>query len=411
MTVVSRIREALPSRASRFTIPLIIVAIVVLALLSPADDGRDSGDTRLSSFLSGPNGAKGIFDVARRLGWRVERRTLSPLDSLSPGSIFAVLGPRDQLSERETRLLLARVRDGASLLAAGVAGPLEDSLHVTSAESFVRMPVVPPGDVRCPASESRSIYQFMGQRAAATPFEPQTRLPNGAKVFLRVASSDLRREYFAAVGFPVGKGRIVAVSDASVLRNDFIRICKWGLGASAVQMLDYLTAGRPRTNTRIIFDEFHQGFGPQPSITRAIRKVLFTTAPGAMLFQILIASGILLLAISPRPIRPTPSPRAQRRSQFEHVTALSSAYRQVSATRTATQRLVRGLRRRLAATQRGADDRSHDDTAFLRQVSKSYPQVSSETALVTAALTQQSSPAELIAVGEAINTIERTIKR
>jgi hypothetical protein len=411
MTLLSRINDVLPWRASRFTIPLIVAAIVVLALLSPGENASEVGDPRLSSFLSGPNGAKGIFDVARRLGWRVERRSRSPFDSLNPGNIVAVLAPIDQLSERETMMLLSKVRSGASLLAVAASGPLRDSLHLPSSERLLRMAIIPPGAIRCTSNESRSVYQLAGDSAVATPFLQHPKPPDGATIFLRVNFPNQMYERVAAIGFPLGKGRIVAISDPNILRNDYIRICKWGLGVSVVQMLEYLTAGRPRSDTRIIFDEFHQGFGPQPSITRAIRRVLFATAPGAMLLQVLIASGILLLAISPRPIRPGPSPRTQRRSQFEHVAALSLAYKQVSATRTATQRLVRGLRRRLATTQTLAGGKSDDEAAFLRQVATAHPEVSSETALAAAALTRPVSPAELIAVGEAITTIERTIKR
>jgi hypothetical protein len=411
MTLISRINAALPWRASRFTVPLIIAALVVLALLSPAANTSDLADQRLSSFLSGPNGARGIFDVARRLGWRVERKTRAPIDSLRAGNIVALLAPVDQLSERETTVLLAKIRNGTSLLAVGISGPLQDSLHLRAAERFVRMPLISATAMRCPSRDSRSVYQLMGDSAAVSPFPPGTKLPDGATVFLRATYPNQMYERFAAFGFPLGKGRVIAISDPNILRNDYIRICKWGLGVSVVQMLEYLTARHLRSETRIIFDEFHQGFGPQPSVTRAIGRFLFETAPGAMLLQLLIAAGILLLAISPRPIRPTPLARIQRRSQFEHVSALSSAYKQISATRTVAQRLVRGLRRRLATAQRVAGNQSDDEAAFLRQVAAAHPDVSSETALVTTALTRPVSPAELIAVGEAIKTIERTIKR
>lgn len=410
MTLMSRINEVLPWRASRFTIPLVIAALVVIALLTPGANTGERGDSRLSTFLAGPNGAKGIFDVGRRLGWSVERRTHAPFDTLNPGSIVAVLAPPLPLSERETALLLKQVRGGASLIIVDAGGSLLDSLHLASAQSFVRLPVKLAQAPRCPSNEPRSIYQRMGDQALVIPFALGTKLPPETKIFLPVGYVEATSDRFAAIGFPFGKGRIVTLSDASILRNDFVRVCKWGIGASLVQMLDYLTAGRRRSNTRIVFDEFHQGFGPQPSIMRAIRRMLFETAPGAMLLQILIASGILLLAVSPRAIPPSPKPRTQRRSQFEHVEALSSAYKQVSATRTATQRLVRGLRRRLATEQGLAGRESGDEAAFLSQVATSHPEIASETALINAALTRSSSPAELIAVGEAINTIERTIK-
>ncbi len=411
MTLTDRIAEFLPGRVSRLTIPLLIVALVLLALFTPAAETDQSYDARLSSLLAGPNGAKGIYDVARRLGWSTVQRRNRPLDSIGSGTIVAVLAPPDPLSERETSLLLQRVREGASLLTVVSSNsPLEDSLHLNVASSFVALAVDTAKGLTCPSGESRSAFQLMGHRAPLRPFSQTTRPPRGSHIFL--ASSDFgpRQIRFAAVGFPLGKGRVVAISDPNALRNDFIRICKWGLGVTAVQMLEYLSAGRRPADTRIVFDEFHQGFGPHPSLNRAAGKMLFGTAPGAMLVQIIVASGILLLAIAPRPIRPEQLERTQRRSQFEHVAALSSAYKQISATRVVTERLVRGLRRRLASGSIAPARQADADSVFLNRIAASYPQVSSDVTVVLEALTRKSSPAQLIAAVEAIETIERTIK-
>lgn len=408
MSVIDRVSEFLPGKVTRLTIPLLIVALVLLALFTPGAESNQSYDPRLSTTIAGPNGAKGFSDVARRLGWKTIQRKTNPFDSLPDRSIVAVLDPPIPLSERETSLLLQRVRNGASLLTVLDSDtPLTDSLHLKVAQKFVSLPLDTIPAAQCPRTESRSAFQFMGRRAPLRPFSTSSPMPSKFSVFL--ASTDMGPARFGAIGFTLGKGRVVAVSDPNALRNDFIRVCKWGMGKAAFQMLLYLSPESGRGPVTIVFDEFHQGFGPQPNVNRAAGRMLFGTAPGATLVQLIAASLILLLAVAPRPIAPSPSPRAQRRSQFEHVEALSSAYRQISATRTVTERLVRGLRRRLSGGRLAAARQSDTDDAFLRQVASSYPQVSAEVAAVSSALTRQSSPAELVAAVEAIETIERTI--
>jgi hypothetical protein len=409
VTLTDRVSEFLPGRVSRLTIPLVIVTLVLLALFTPADETNSSYDPRLSSNLAGPNGARGLSEIAKRLGWRTVQRRAKPFESLTDSTILAVLDPPMRLSERETSLLLQRVRSGASLLTVlADETPLIDSLHLDIAPKFVALPLDSVAGMHCPSGETRSAFQFMGQRAPVRPFARRMQLPSNYRTFL--TSQDLGAVRFGAIGFPLGKGRVVAISDPNTLRNDFLRICRWGLGVSAAQMLDYLTQGKQRGNVTIVFDEFHQGFGPQPSVNRAVGGFLFGTPSGAMMVQVIAAALILLLAVAPRPIAPEPAVNTQRRSQLEHVEALSSAYRQISATRVVTERLVRGLRRRLAGGRSASPRLSETDSAFLKQVAAAYPQISADATLVSAALTRQSSPTELVAAAEAIETIERTLK-
>jgi len=331
---------------------------------------------------------------------------------MSTDKILAVLAPPEELSELETGAVLRYVRRGGSLLTVIARGSaMGDSLHLKPATSVTTLPVMLIQKPVCTGKEPRSVYQMIGDQGFAIPFSQPTRIPAGSTGFVSSRDPyDPKLTRLSAIGFPYGKGRIVALSDRNLLRNDYIRICAWGVGESSVRMLEYLSAGRTPRQTRLVFDEFHQGFGPKPNIPHAIATVLFHTSPGAMLFQIIVASGILLLAIAPRAILPPATSRVQRRSPFEHVEALSSAYSQIGATRVVTERLVRGLRRRLSSGS-GPTGARVSDGAFLESVSLTHPGVSTEVATITNALTRQSSPAQLVAVGEAIETIERTIKR
>jgi hypothetical protein len=115
----------------------------------------------------------------------------------------------------------------------------------------------------------------------------------------------------------------------------------------------------------------------------------------------------------PRIIAPRDAPRIERRSPLEHIDALARAYAQVGATRTATQRLVRGLRRRLAGGTSGTvgERASLTDDQFLQRARDAAPTIGESVALVQRALAAPLSPRDFAAVGVALGTIETALKR
>jgi hypothetical protein len=407
-------RELALDRRSRLLIPFIVVSLVLIALLSPVSGSDRGRDVRASSFLSGPNGAKGLHDLARSLGWQTERRVTLGFDSLSSRDVIAVLAPVDELSELEAASLLRQVRRGASLLTVVESpSPLADSLGIAPAGYLTAALAVKTTEKpTCPAGETRSAFQFMGKEALVKPFGSLPLSPDQMRVFLLAgASTGPAFARPAAIGFTLGKGRVIALSDANIIRNDIIRVCKWDIGVRVIGMLEYLSAGKSPAETRLVFDEYHQHFGPQPDIPRAIGRALFQSSPGRMLTQVIIASIVLLLAVSPRPIRPSASKRAERRSPFEHVDALSAAYGQIGATRVVADRLVRGLRRRLAGNAARPALSDDSDQAFLDRVSATHPPLEPQVDLLRSALERRIPPSRLPAIGEAVETIERTLTK
>src|SRR3954465_4308284 len=111
-------------------------------------------------------------------------------------------------------------------------------------------------------------------------------------------------------------------------------------------MREYLAAGTPRRD-RLVFDEYHQGFGTHPGTLRAIVVYLARSSSGHVLLQGMLAGLVLLLALGPRPLPPHEIERVERRSPLEHVGALAQAYARVGGTRAATTRLLHGVRRRV----------------------------------------------------------------
>ncbi|HET7456802.1 MAG TPA: hypothetical protein VFJ74_04040 [Gemmatimonadaceae bacterium] len=219
----------------------------------------------------------------------------------------------------------------------------------------------------------------------------------------------------AAIGFPLGRGRVVVVADPDWLRNDVLRVCRWNAGVTAVRMLEYLRAGRPAAGARLVFDEFHQGYGRHPSTLGAIGRALTSNGPGRALLQALAAALLLLATAGARALPPRSRARLERRSPLEHVGALSRAYAQVGATRLATRRLVRGVRRRHGATGAvaarlvRAGQTSEGDDEFLAAVADRYPAVAADVQLVREALRAPRAAAQFLDVGRALERIEDAV--
>jgi hypothetical protein len=412
-------------------LPIIGVLVLFSALLAPDGIVGRTGNPRLSTWSTEPQGARLFYELTQRLGWQAERREVRGFGA-DPAVIHAVLDPDLPLQQTDVRQLLEHVRNGGALfvvLGAGAAG-IADSLHVTweGLAYFTTAASGDAGDAGCPP-----------RRQAFTPLWPDDRPHLNVLRWSRPAPPDVEhflplelprapvragpvvvttdtlprrrmRDQFAAAGFPYGRGRIVIASDPDILRNDVLRACDYGIALPAVRMLEYLSAGAGVARRRVVFDEFHHGFGAQPGTMRAIARYLGGTGSGHLLFQLLGAGLLLLLAAAPRDIPPTDPERIERRSPLEHVDALARAYAQVAATRTATTRLLHGVRRRLerGSVQRGA---VHTDDVFLENAEALAPALQPEVALIRRALRTTVPRREFAAVGAALERLESSLRR
>jgi hypothetical protein len=96
-----------------------------------------------------------------------------------------------------------------------------------------------------------------------------------------------------------------------------------------------------------------------------------------------------------------------RRSPLEHADALGRAYADVGATRTATARLVSGLRRRLNRWIPVAPGAA--DEAFLEAVAVRVPARAADVGVIRHALAEALPKRELALVGGALNRIEEAV--
>ena len=387
-------------RASRLTLGRVAIAfvlvVVVGALLSPEANPESAG--RLTTFASDPGGARGLFEVARRLGWPVTQR-LEPFEApLDTSAVYVILEPPVGLTSLETSALLTAVRGGAGLvLVPGGASAIADSLGIEAVSTGLG-----PHEV-----VHETAWDTLGVRPTGTwPFaliEVSDSAPDDLVTLLPARRVRVNLDIDTlplALGISLGKGRIAVLADGEVLKNSQLR--RETAAVLPLRLIEWASPGRRPT---LVFAEYHQGYGRHPSVTRSIRSAVFGTATGRTAAQ-LIAAGLVLLAVfGIRPISPRTRARVERRSPIEHVGALAHAYAQVRATRTATRRLVRGLRRRHPiGTLRAATDEE-----YLASLTARHPAVAPQVELLLAASSEPQSPERFREAGAAVAHIERIL--
>ena len=424
-------------------LPALAVVLVLAIVFTPQNTIGRVGNDRLTSYSTESQGARGFHESLRRLGWRVERR-LTPFDgAAATDAVYLMLDPPVEPTALEVHRLLEAVRGGASLVFVASRGStLSDSLSVR--------PTTRGGPIvldtaavraRCDTVTSGGIIDWPGgrpwlfalRRTGPLSFVGDTTFVHvtgtrGASAGDRAgddedddasAASDedegaaiarahpgLPNADAAVVGFALGRGRVLAISDPDFLRNDVVRVCRWNMGVVAVSALDWAAARAPGTSLRrAVFAEYHQGYGRHASVVRTAREFLVRAPLGRVLLVLAIASLLLLLAAAARPLVPLARARFERRSPLEHVGALSRAYEQAGATRTAARQLARGVRRRHA---HGGWRRANDEE-FLRSVAARHPRLAPDVERVIRATNTAITPAELVHVGRAIESIERTL--
>lgn len=390
----------------KVVLPLVGVAMLAVAVSTPEYVLGRAGDARVSLRNRGPLGAKLFGEFARAAGWRVEER-LRPTIAPDSTVVHALLSPGVPVRQDEVHALLEAVRGGAGLLVSldGSTASLEDSLRIrVGPGATIRPSAVVTAD--CP-SEGRIATPTLWPDGQAHLYGITFRGPRPAGVerLDRALVSDTATSV-RALGFPFGRGRIVVLSDPDIVRNDALRVCRFGLDVTIAAALGYVARrddGTLRTTLRV--DEYHQGYGERSDAVGGFLAILRETRGGRAFAVLLLAGVLALVARMPRDILPRDDRVIERRSPLEQVDALARAYSQVGATRTATMRLLHGVRRR---TRRAAVGRrtTQSDTEFLDRVVAHAPERAADVERVRAALKQSSPARELAAVAAALERIE-----
>ena len=326
------------------------VVAIVAAAIGRSGKTPASIDFRTSTYLAGPNGARGFADALERLGVPVQRMRERPFGVriLRGASREAVVVLEPTLAftayDAATFSLYASSPRGGDLVAVGRAvAPL----------------------MRCFGFEPRS--RFLDSVVAYVPGNPRPRRPAYTRAVLRPVHDSARRPaleeegttcatYAASTadtllaterGEPVvlrlsgdSSGHdVVLAADAGLFRNRTMRDTDAGPFVLA------LFAGR---YDRVVVDEYHHGFGPSGSLLGATIDWSLRSPYGWLVWQVAAVGVLALLAGGVRfgPIRSGIERR--RRSPIEHVRALSTALAAARGHDVAIATLVQGLRRRLS---------------------------------------------------------------
>ncbi|HVE79155.1 MAG TPA: DUF4350 domain-containing protein [Gemmatimonadaceae bacterium] len=395
-----------------FRVVAIVAAIVVAAELLVRQTDPAEGDPRPTTWSYAPKGARGFYEVVGRLGWAARRSEVplrAPLDS---AATYVVLASDEDLTGREVGALLAAVRRGAGLMfVPDPSSTLADSLGIVRRPTFGTLETAQTAGAADSAAAPDTTDD--GDSADATEFgegydDPDVDAgvrwylrfrrppPPDTTVFVRALAGGTERPVL--VGVPLGRGRLVALADPHVLRNESVRDDEGGV--LPVRLVEYATP----PGGAVVFDEYHNGYGRHASVTRAIGRLLRDTPGGRTIAQLAVAALVLLVAAGARAITPRSRLRLERRSPFEHVGALAQAYEQAGATRVASRRLLRGLRRRHPAALKG-----EDDEAALRRLTTRFPALGPAAAALVAAARTPLAPREFRTLAEHVDAIERTL--
>ncbi len=385
----------------------VLGALLLAAVIFSPGGYTSSVDARLTTYSTTPFGTRALYDVLGRLGWHVVRQRTAfraPMDSTGT---YLILSPPYDPSATEVSALLDAVRRGATIVVSPDAGSaLADSLRIRRTRFDQDLEVM-RSDTADASDTARAFvaavinaggFSRYLRPVATSERDTEPVFPPDTTTLLRVRA-DSGRLRPAVMTRKLGKGTAVIVAELGFVRNENVRDTTGMI--LAVRLLE--RAGIDPSH-RLVFDEYHQGFGDATSMSGVIGEALFGTPVGRAAVQALIAGVILLLAVGIRPVAPRERPSIERRSPLEHVGALRLAYEQIHATRLATSRLVRGLRRRHPL---GAG--SVADDAYLSLLAQRVPAAAGDAALLQRALTTQMSPPDWVAVGGAIDHIERAI--
>jgi len=338
-----------PRNAAILAVAALSALAFLVAVLAWPRNAATATDERPSTLLAGPGGSRALLEATRALGIEVRRFRERPRElqaRLGDGArqVFAVIGPSYSFTPPERGFVVAFNRQADLLLAGQSAGPLMRCFgYRVKATPFDSVRALPPGAASAAAPwvhatlepTRERVYEdsarsFDVGRSACTvpPFRAVDTLllsPERRPIALRLQRADLDRS-------------VILLADEELLRNRALR--NSAAGPFALRLFQ----GRYQ---RVVFEEYHHGFGAQGSLAGATLAWSRRSPWGWAVWQLALVGLLALLFAGVRfgPARPG-IPRA-RRSPLEHVRALATALAAARGHDEAIGAIVRGLRRRL----------------------------------------------------------------
>lgn len=396
------------------TVGLVLTALIVVAgILALPDPDVVSTDRRASTTRSSPSGVRALYLALEELEVPVARR-MSPLVDAEPlPGAFALVAPTEPASPRELGALLAHVRGGGGLLYV----PRREEALLDS----LGLELVPWWDVAAVDPEA-GVWDVLGgaatgawdvaSREGAWTVAPEDHpwtagmadVAGFRRAFRTTGEGPEPRPLLAddsllfAVSLPLGRGRVVALSDPLPLSNEHVR--ESGVAPLVVRAAAELAAGREP----LVFDEYHHGFRGG-SVREGVSAFVVRRPAGHGVLQLAGVMVLALLAAGRRFGAPTVA-EGPRRSPLEHVDALARAYRESGARRRPRLHLLAGLARH--ARRRRPQDEDEART-LLGQLRRAAPGAAPALDRLEDALDGRVD--DLVAVSTAVDRVTEELRR
>jgi len=338
---------------------LLLAGAIGLAILAANRTPKPTErDFRTSTLLAGPEGSQAVYGVMLRLGRPVARRrtplfTLADDTTRKPGSpaLLVVLDPPIPLDDTELEQVERFVRQGGAVLAAGYGGGItrcagwrvqpdrlrDDSVAVRPPRGAEQLRIPRAARVLGPRVRRERLAGLVKRSRVAAPDACETLVAKSQDTLVAAVNGRpvvLRLQY-------AGGGTITLASDAGWFRNQV-----WRDTDVPYVVLPLLATTR---GGRVVWDEYHQGFGQQSSTMAATTFEWLLQSPAGWAILQLVAVGLVWLAVTAvRFGPPREGVERRRRSPLEHLEALAAGLESAVDSDTAVQRIVGGLRRRLS---------------------------------------------------------------
>ncbi len=330
-------------------LPLAALGIIAAVLLSSrGTSGEALRDQRRSILLTGPGGSKGLADALEQLGVPVVARRTALFDwgrssdSVGDGSeLLTLLDVGSALTDVELGVVRDYVAAGGSLLLAG-QNEVERCFRYR-VRQFASFQSDPARTLQLSSDTTviaRAVLERVPHDSTIVSDAPDqvgcpVLLPTETDTLL---ATDEGTPVVMRLGF-VGGGQVTILADSRLVSNRLLK--ETDVGRLVVR---WILEVRP---SRVVVDEYHQGFGEHPSIFGAAWRWILATPGGWSILQ-LSAAGLVALAFVA--VRFGPAIKVierRRRSPIEHVEALAAGLERADGRTTAINLIVSGLWRRL----------------------------------------------------------------
>ena len=362
-------RQRLPIIITLVVVIVVLVALNAASYVRVEQEADEEGSPDRSTFNAGATGTRAFYDFLRESGhkvvhWRESSSSLLTSDEPGPDTLVIVGRTQVPYSRTDVRDILSWVESGGRLviidrmpdrrfllnskdwvvtsevmsypwrdidpnnfeqMTTGVTAlrPSQPTLMARNVESvmpsrFMGVITVSPNKGQpqsspTPGPEAEITEEEYEDEESEETAEPVSSAANEAPSddVSRAPVVHLKQERGAVlVDYPLGKGRVVLLSDPYIVANN-------GIGRADNLLLALNVVGR---NGTIAFDEYHQG-------RAATHNAIVQYFSGTPILAICAQLGLIGLAIvwsrGRRFARPLPLPHVDRRSKLEFVASMA----------------------------------------------------------------------------------------